>query len=110
MGVHVALFMGTVMNVQDANMFVFEHYAEVSGIGFHGVAMGDGRAAQTRCPCMKRCSPSYAYRRLAAVQSEGGQMMDNLQVTVVNRRSCRSQSGTVASKSVDRLGAFCAIQ
>jgi hypothetical protein len=29
----------------------------------------DRRAAQTRCPCMRRCSPSYVYRRFARVQS-----------------------------------------
>ena len=32
-------------------------------------ATADRRAAQTRCPCMRRCSPSYACRRFARVQS-----------------------------------------
>jgi hypothetical protein len=32
-------------------------------------ATANRRAAQTRCPCMRRCSPSYAYRRFARVQS-----------------------------------------
>ena len=32
-------------------------------------ATADRRAAQTGCPCIRRCSPSYAYRRFARVQS-----------------------------------------
>ena len=44
--------------------------------------------------------------RSASVQFARVVMMDNLEVTAVKKRSCRSQSGTVASKSMDRLLSF----
>jgi len=37
MAVHVVFFAGTVVNMQDANMFILEYYSVVGGIGFHGV-------------------------------------------------------------------------